>query len=244
VAGLRVAEIIREGGKLTVAGTNRQGERVAVEGVDEIICATGQRPDLSLTSELRVGLDAWLESTAALGPLIDPNVHSCGTVRPHGHRELAHPEPGLYTVGVKSYGRAPTFLMATGFEQVRSVVAAIAGDLDAADRVELELPETGVCGTGAGALDSACCGAPEPKAGPRLKPVPSTASGCATSSRSAPARPAVPAAAQSSGCCGGPAKSDASACCAMDETMKAAGTAGCGCSDTETRVRAKAARCS
>ena len=90
-------------------------------------------------------LDPALESTEALGPLIDPNVHSCGTVRPHGHRELSHPEPGFYTVGVKSYGRAPTFLMATGFEQARSVVAALAGDMEAADRVELDLPETGVC---------------------------------------------------------------------------------------------------
>ena len=64
---------------------------------------------------------------------------------PHGHRELAHPEPGFYTVGIKSYGRAPTFLMLTGYEQVRSVVAAIAGDLAAADDVHLVLPETGVC---------------------------------------------------------------------------------------------------
>ncbi|HEX6721675.1 MAG TPA: flavoprotein, partial [Burkholderiaceae bacterium] len=147
-AGLRINEIVRHGGKLAVAGVDGKGQAVRIDGVDEIICATGQRPDLSLTSELRVKLDPWLESNEALGPLIDPNEHSCGTVRPHGHRELSHPEPGLYTVGVKSYGRAPTFLMATGFEQVRSVVAAIAGDLEAADRVELSLPETGVCGVG------------------------------------------------------------------------------------------------
>jgi hypothetical protein len=44
-------------------------------------------------------------------------------------------------------GRAPTFLMATGYEQVRSVVAALVGDREAAERVELELPETGVCST-------------------------------------------------------------------------------------------------
>lgn len=54
---------------------------------------------------------------------------------------------------MKSYGRAPTFLAMTGYEQVRSVAAAIAGDLDAADRVELTLPETGVCG-GAGLFDA------------------------------------------------------------------------------------------
>jgi hypothetical protein len=164
VAGLRITELRRDGAQLSVRGLDPDGKPVQVDGVDEIICATGQRPDLSLTSELRVRLDPWLESTEALGPLIDPNLHSCGTVRPHGHRELAHPEPGLYTVGVKSYGRAPTFLMATGFEQVRSVVAAIAGDIEAADRVELDLPETGVCSTSGSATeglgDGSCCGGP------------------------------------------------------------------------------------
>ncbi|MBW8847203.1 MAG: GNAT family N-acetyltransferase [Burkholderiales bacterium] len=158
--GLRITRIEQVGKQLRVSGLDAQQRSVIVEGIDEIVCATGQRPDLSLSSELRVRLDPWLESTEALGPLIDPNLHSCGTVRPHGHRELAHPEPGFYTLGVKSYGRAPTFLMATGFEQARSVVAAIAGDLAAADRVELELPETGVCSanlTPAGAT-TGCCG--------------------------------------------------------------------------------------
>jgi len=181
VSGLRITEIRREAGKLVVLGQDAQRRPVRLDGIDEIVCATGQRPDLSLTSELRVRLDSWLESTEALGPLIDPNVHSCGTVRPHGHRELAHPEPGLYTVGVKSYGRAPTFLMTTGFEQVRSVVAAIAGDLEAADRVELQLPETGVCGLPPSTKDSSdsCCGTAEPKA-EVLAPVAS--SSCSTRS--------------------------------------------------------------
>ncbi len=145
--GVRIGEIRSRDGQLVAVGVDAENRPVEIASVDEIVCATGQRPDLSLTSELRVSLDPALESTEALGPLIDPNVHSCGTVRPHGHRELAHPEPGFYTVGVKSYGRAPTFLMATGFEQVRSVVAALAGDMEAADRVELDLPETGVCST-------------------------------------------------------------------------------------------------
>jgi N-acetylglutamate synthase-like GNAT family acetyltransferase len=157
---------------LVVEGTLPDGRAERIEDIDEIVCATGQRPDLAMTRELRVGLDPWLESVAALGPLIDPNLHSCGTVRPHGHRELGHPEPGFYTVGVKSYGRAPTFLMATGFEQVRSVVAAIAGDAASADRVELELPQTGVCGvagstvaaTPQGAAEGCCAPEPAPAA--------------------------------------------------------------------------------
>ena len=161
VSGLRINEVLRTGTSLTVRGLDAEGRLSELPGIDQIVCATGQRPDLAMVGELRLKLDPWLESTEALGPLIDPNAHSCGTVRPHGHRELAHPEPGFYTLGVKSYGRAPTFLMATGFEQARSVVAAIAGDLAAADRVELDLPETGVCGVGvaeAPAGAGSCCG--------------------------------------------------------------------------------------
>jgi thioredoxin reductase len=121
------------------AGTE---QRIAA---DRIVAATGYRPDHEIASELRLDLDPILGSTRALAPLIDPNEHSCGTVPPHGVDELAHPEPGYYAVGVKSYGRAPTFLMATGYEQARSVVAALAGDWDAARDVRLDLPETGVC---------------------------------------------------------------------------------------------------
>jgi hypothetical protein len=110
-----------------------------------IVNATGARPDYGNATELRLDLDPILGSTRALAPLIDPNQHSCGTVPPHGVDELAHPEAGFYSVGAKSYGRAPTFLLATGYEQARSVVAALAGDWAAARDVRLELPETGVC---------------------------------------------------------------------------------------------------
>jgi hypothetical protein len=79
-------------------------------------------------------------------------------VSPHGADLLRQPEGALYLVGMKSYGRAPSFLALTGFEQVRSVVAEVAGDHEAASRVELVLPETGVCGAGP-SYDTACCGA-------------------------------------------------------------------------------------
>jgi hypothetical protein len=128
---------------MEVVGATRDGEQRLK--ADLVVNATGFRPDLSLTRELRLALDPALESAAALAPLIDPNVHSCGTVPPHGWRELAHPEPGYFTVGMKSYGRAPTFLLATGYEQVRSVVAHLAGDHLAADQVRLTLPASGAC---------------------------------------------------------------------------------------------------
>jgi len=126
------------------------------------VVATGFRPDLGMLRELRVELDPAMEAPPALAPLIDPNLHSCGTVPPHGAAELAHPEPEFYIVGAKSYGRAPTFLMATGYEQVRSVVAEIAGDHVAARQVRLVLPETGVCNAGPVVAEAGCCGGPAP----------------------------------------------------------------------------------
>jgi thioredoxin reductase len=165
VPGFSATRVQAAGGQVTVSDETSEAKR-EIGPVDRIVVATGQRPDLNLTRELRLDLDPWLESAKALGPLIDPNLHSCGSVPPHGHRELAHPEPGYYTVGIKSYGRAPTFLMLTGYEQVRSVVAALAGDLKAADDTHLVLPETGVCSTKRVAEDAAgspgCCGGPAP----------------------------------------------------------------------------------
>lgn len=125
--------------------------------VDEIIANTGSRPDLSMTREIRLSIDTATESVEALAPLIDPNLHSCGTVRPHGEEELRQPEKGYYIVGMKSYGRAPTFLMATGYEQVRSIVAYLTGDLVSAKNVELDLPETGVCSVNLNDPASTCC---------------------------------------------------------------------------------------
>lgn len=191
-----VSHVSDKDGKLRIAaGSACCGRHIIA---DELIVSTGFRPDLSMLHELRIGLDPALDCPTALAPLIDPNEHSCGTVRPHGARELAHPEPGFYIAGMKSYGRAPTFLTLTGYEQVRSIIADIAGDKEAAVRVELVLPETGVCSR---------------------SPV-----------------------AEAQGCCGGPAKSELSACCVSDEKVKAEGKAGCGCGPAEPQ-KAKASSC-
>jgi hypothetical protein len=182
--------------------------------VDRVVVATGFRPDLSFLGELRVALDPAVEAPPALAPLIDPNLHSCGTVPPHGIEELAHPEPGFVIVGSKSYGRAPTFLMVTGYEQVRSVVAEISGDHAAARRVHLVLPETGVCSAeppaaGTKAEGAACCGGPAPN--------------------------------EADACCGGPAP-EADSCCLQDAFAKADGKSGCGCSSGPASIDQPAAK--
>jgi thioredoxin reductase len=220
VTGFRIAALRSTDGGISVVGDD--GRTLAT---DEVIAATGFRPNLSLTRELRLALDPVVESPTALAPLIDPNVHSCGTVPPHGYRELSHPEPGFFTVGMKSYGRAPTFLLLTGYEQVRSVVAALSGDEEAAGAVMLELPASGVCsGPAAPSADtsadapvaepvSACCGS-----APAVTDVIDVTTITATTPQSA-----------ASACCGGPAPAASGACCVLDAEAKAAGESGCGC---------------
>jgi thioredoxin reductase len=180
ITGFRMDAVSQAADGLVASGGDRR-----LQPVDEIIAATGFRPDWSILSEVRLDLDPAVQSPRVLAPLIDPNLHSCGTVRPHGAEELKHPDANLYAIGMKSYGRAPTFLMLTGYEQARSVVAAIAGDWEAARRVELVLPETGVCSTDrdAAATVSGCCT-------PAVEPVAVTIGGLQSTQKA------------SSGCCG------------------------------------------
>jgi thioredoxin reductase len=151
-----ISEIRKVNEGLVLIG-EQYGRKKQLPGVDEIIANTGSRPDFSFLREVRLNISNSIESVDALAELIDPNIHSCGSIRPHGEKELQHPDKGFYIAGSKSYGRAPTFLMATGYEQVRSIAAAIDGDMEAAQKTELELPETGVCSSGING--NSCCGA-------------------------------------------------------------------------------------
>ncbi|HEX5728390.1 MAG TPA: NAD(P)-binding domain-containing protein [Microbacterium sp.] len=134
---------------------SRSGELTEYD-TDVIVNATGFRPNLAMLREIRLELDDVVEAPRRLAPLIDPNVHSCGTVAPHGFAELEQPEDGFFLAGMKSYGRAPTFLLATGYEQVRSIVAWLGGDAASAAQVQLTLPATGVCSTDLG-QGGGCC---------------------------------------------------------------------------------------
>lgn len=161
VTGFRTYRIDLDGPRAVVAAEDGR----VLAPADTILVLTGLRPDLTFLSEVRLDLDVRLQAPTKVAVEVDPNAHSCGSVEATGAAELAHPDADFYIVGAKSYGRAPTFLAMTGYEQVRSVVAALAGDHEAAARVELALPDTGVCG-GSGVFDApeaaagSCCGGP------------------------------------------------------------------------------------
>ncbi|WP_159800771.1 NAD(P)-binding domain-containing protein [Flavobacterium sp. MK4S-17] len=238
-----------EASRLTIKGYIKS-QYHELKGIEEIIANTGARPDFTVLREVRVAQDPALECFPDLAELIDPNVHSCGTVRPHGELELRQPEPNFYVVGVKSYGRAPTFLMATGYEQVRSIAAWLDGDIEAGQRVELDLPETGVCSSH-NDDGTACCG---------VQPASSTkenqAAACCTPVQSdnknqdssqmetlVKTNNEKPVEVATTSCCGGAPTSNADACCKLDEEKKAEGEAGCGCNTAFTASAPKASAC-
>ncbi|MEP3889460.1 MAG: NAD(P)-binding domain-containing protein [Hellea sp.] len=135
---------ISKAGKRMVVKIDTDGKDQFLE-VDRIVVTAGFRPDLAMLREIRLDLDDVVEAPTLLAPMIDPNLHSCGTVRPHGVVELSHTDKNFFIVGMKAYGRAPTFLMKTGYEQVRSIADELAGNHDKARVIELILPETGIC---------------------------------------------------------------------------------------------------
>ncbi|MCM0618734.1 NAD(P)-binding domain-containing protein [Nocardioides bruguierae] len=168
VTGFRTAALEQaDDGRLSLVSVD--GTRVG--DVDHVVAVTGFRPDHSWLEQVHLDLDPELGCPRGLAVEIHPAHHSCGTVAPHGAALLRQPEGALYLAGMKSYGRAPSFLALTGFEQVRSIVAEVAGDHEAAAAVELVLPETGVCGAAPafdGAPAASCCGPSVPAGTPDL----------------------------------------------------------------------------
>lgn len=162
-----------------IAGFVVYDENRALPAVDQIICATGYRPNLSILRELQLAMDPRFECPKQLAELVDARRFPCGSAPPHGIDRLVHPETGFFIVGAKSYGRASTFLLTSGYEQVRSIAAALAGDRESSMRTEIVMPigscggdcGTGCCTTeGGGGCGTSSCGAgggccvPSPKA--------------------------------------------------------------------------------
>ena len=119
------AERLPSGIELTWADGHRRS-------FDHVIVATGYKPDHAMVSELQTAFDPIYEAPAGMRRVLDIARTACAAVPPHGEAELRHPEPNFYVVGMRSFGRASSFLMRAGYEQVRTIAARIAGDDEAA----------------------------------------------------------------------------------------------------------------
>jgi hypothetical protein len=85
--------------------------------VDEIVGLTGYRPDFSLLSELAIEIHPPTEGSARLARALS-NVADCLSVPTLAPSDLDSGEPGFHLAGAKSYGRARTFLLKSGYSQL------------------------------------------------------------------------------------------------------------------------------
>lgn len=122
-AGVRTLNKTGEGLEVALL-VNGQPETVVV---DRIFAATGFRPDLSVTRELQVQTCWATEGTYKLAALLlgEAGGDCLKTPSAGGVETLSHPEPGFYTLGMKSYGRRSDFLIRTGCEQVQTVLDGV-----------------------------------------------------------------------------------------------------------------------
>jgi thioredoxin reductase len=110
--------------------TLRIGGEPRVEEVDEVLVNTGFGPDDSITRELQVHECYGTRGTMKLSTaLLGARSKDCLDTPAFGIDALRNPEPGLFILGHKSYGRNPSFLLETGYRQVADVVAALAQEL-------------------------------------------------------------------------------------------------------------------
>ena len=94
--------------------------------VDHVVALTGYRPAPGLTDELTVEIAPTTEGAAGLARAL-ANVTDCLSVPAVAPAALASGEPGFHFVGARSYGRATTFLLQTGFAQVETILDGLAG---------------------------------------------------------------------------------------------------------------------
>jgi diadenosine tetraphosphatase ApaH/serine/threonine PP2A family protein phosphatase len=99
------------------------GDRVTV--VDEIVALTGYGPDTSFLSELALELSPSSGGASRLTRALS-GVTDCLSAPTLSADDLASGEPGFHLAGSKSYGRASTFLLQTGYAQLDAILDGLA----------------------------------------------------------------------------------------------------------------------
>jgi hypothetical protein len=124
--GMVVEEISQPDGQLRVALRGGSGREELL--VDRILSLTGYVGDAQLYRQLQVH-----ECYATCGPmklsaaLLGAVGGDCLAQTTHGVDTLTNPEPGLFILGSKSYGRNNSFLLRVGWEQVGELFGQLAG---------------------------------------------------------------------------------------------------------------------
>lgn len=92
-----------------------------LQDIDKIIVNAGAFPDYSMLSNIDLDLDHSFLCARSLAPKIDPKLHSCSSTSYVFKDTLLSPLP-YFVVGMKSFGIASNFLLASGYRVLDGLV--------------------------------------------------------------------------------------------------------------------------
>lgn len=92
--------------------------------VEEIIALTGYRPNLEMLRELTAEFSGVSEGVAGLYRALT-NITDCLAKIEISPKDLQTGEPNFFSVGIKSYGRNPGFLLKSGVDQLEAVFSML-----------------------------------------------------------------------------------------------------------------------
>jgi hypothetical protein len=117
--------------RATVESIRKTGDRfeVALSGgrggsFDQIVACTGYRPDASFAGELNLDISPVTEGSARLSRALS-SVTDCLASPVLQPSDLASGEPGYYLIGSRAWGRMPTFLLQSGYDQLQTILEEI-----------------------------------------------------------------------------------------------------------------------
>ncbi len=92
--------------------------------VEKIIALTGYRPNLKMLRELTAEFSSVSEGVAGLYRALT-NITDCLAKIAINPKDLQTGEPNFFSVGIKSYGRNPGFLLKSGVEQLDTIFSRL-----------------------------------------------------------------------------------------------------------------------
>lgn len=128
-AGVAALSPGKDGGFRVSWRERAPGSELREEPFDAVVANVGHEPDDSLYRQLQIH-ECWatrgpMRLAASLLGAAGNGAADCLELGGFGPETLRNPEPGFFILGRKSFGRNAAFLLRTGYEQVRDVLALL-----------------------------------------------------------------------------------------------------------------------
>lgn len=142
LGGSVITSVEEEKDQLNVELRKHDGAMETIK-LDQLISHVGYRPDFEIVRELQVHYCYASEGPMKLAAslLAGDGSNDCLKQSAPGPELLKNPEKGMFTLGMKSYGRGSRFLLRVGHEQVDAIMKILCGEVPPPEETKPAEPE-------------------------------------------------------------------------------------------------------